>query len=156
MGARRFREPENSLRHFLLKGEKARMRGSIKLILIESFSSPYDANSQVVARNTPPSTLIAAPFVALANGEHKYVTRFATSSTEAKRFNKDVGRTLRKNSCSNSSGVCLVFDASCPTNSVTPSDAVDPGNTPFTVTPVPLVSWAMPLTSASSAAFVIP
>ena len=54
---------------------------------------------------------------------------FATSSTVANRCSNDVGRTLRKNSFSNSSGVCLALDASLPTNSVTPSEAVGPGST---------------------------
>ena len=79
----------------------------------------------------------------------------ATSSAVAKRWCTEVGRTLRKNSSSNSAGVCRPLGASWPTNSVTPSDAVGPGNTAVTVTPVERVSRAMPLTSAILAALVM-
>ena len=43
------------------------------------------------ARTTPPSTLSAAPVVAEDNSPATYVTRAATSSTVAKRFNRDDG-----------------------------------------------------------------
>ena len=53
-----------------------------------------------MARTTPPSTRNAAPLVAEDGSPETYVTIAATSSTVAKRFNRDDGRALSKNSFS--------------------------------------------------------
>src|SRR6266849_3890003 len=120
--------------------------------------SPYCAGSlsQRIERTTPPSALRAAPFVAEESGLQRNTTRAATSSGRAKRRNNELGRTLRKNSASNSALVCFEDAAIRSTNSFAPSEAVGPGNTVFTVTPVPAVVSAKPREIASCAVFVMP
>ena len=54
---------------------------------------------------TPPSARTAAQLIAAASGEQTKTTTFATSSGSRKRLSNDVGRTLLKNSFSNSAGV---------------------------------------------------
>src|SRR6202521_4869216 len=93
--------------------------------------------TQRIEGTTQLSALRAAPFVAEEGGLQKNTTRGATSSGRAKRCNKELGRTLRKNSASNSALVCFEDAAIRSTNSFAPSEAVGPGNTVFTVTPVP-------------------
>ena len=51
------------------------------------------------------SARTAAPLIAAASGEQTKTTTFATSSGRRKRLSNDVGRTLLKNSFSNSAGV---------------------------------------------------
>src|ERR1700674_2910354 len=112
--------------------------------------------TQRIERTTPPSALRAAPFVAEESGLQRNTTRGATSSGRAKRRNKELGRTLRKNSASNSALVCFEDAAKRSTNSFAPSEAVGPGSTVFTVTPVPAVVSARPREIASCAVFVMP
>src|SRR5258707_141806 len=85
--------------------------------------------TQRIERTTPPSALRAAPFVAEESGLQRNTTRGATSSGRAKRRNKELGRTLRKNSASNSVLVCFEDASKRTTNSFAPSDAVCPRST---------------------------
>src|SRR6266478_1569677 len=82
-----------------------------------------------MALTTPPSTRTAAPFVAEESSLATKVTIAATSSTVAKRFSKDEGRTCSKNSFS-----ITCFDLFCcfaiaSTKPPTPSDSVGPART---------------------------
>ena len=70
--------------------------------------------------------------VAADSGLHTYVTRLATSSVIANRFKSEDGRTVLKNSVSNSAKGLPPL--SCLANSSTPAERVGPGNTAFTVT----------------------
>src|ERR1700693_101465 len=90
--------------------------------------------TQRIERTTPPSALRAAPFVAVESGLQRNTTRGATSSERAKRRNKELGRTLRKNSASNSVLVCFEDAAIRSINSFQPSGAVGPGAPVFPVT----------------------
>src|ERR1700686_2399152 len=110
--------------------------------------------TQKHVRTTPPSTRNAAPFVAEARGLHTYATRLATSSVVANRLSREVGRTISKNSFSNSANGRPPLNLA--TNSSTPADRVGPGNTAFTVTPVPAQVSAIPRDTASCAVLVIP
>ena len=66
-----------------------------------------------MACTTPPSARNAAPLVADDNGLQTKATSAATSSTRAKRFSSDEGRTLRKNSFSTSSRLIFRAAAIC-------------------------------------------
>ena len=55
---------------------------------------------QMIERMTPPSTRNAAPLVAAESGLAMKMTSEATSSIEAKRLSKELGRTVAKNSFS--------------------------------------------------------
>src|ERR1700682_6667690 len=103
----------------------------------------YSARSvpQRIERTTPPSALRAAPFVAEESGLQRNTTKGATSSGRAKRRNKELGRTLRKNSVSSSDLVWFEAAAIRSTKTFTPSEAVGPGSTVFTVTAVPAVVY---------------
>src|SRR5262249_38930155 len=116
--------------------------------------SQLPIQDQTMVRTTPPSTLSAVPLVADASGLQTYTTRFATSSVVAKRFSKLVGRTFSKNSFSTSATdpPCASFS----TKSLTPSEAVGPGRTALTVTPVFAVVSASPLEIANCAVLVNP
>src|ERR1044071_2075121 len=115
-----------------------------------------DGMLQTIDLTTPPSTRTDAPVVADACSEERYTTMFATSSLVANRLSSDDGRIVRKKSfsiCSKFLPDCL---PTCSTNFSTPSDRVGPGNTAFTVTPVPATVSARPRETASCAVLVIP
>ena len=79
--------------------------------------APFCANSlkvYTIARITPPSARSAAPLVADDRGLQTKATSAATSSTRAKRFSSDEGRTLRKNSCSTSAALTFARRPSVP------------------------------------------
>src|SRR3974390_2316197 len=90
-------------------------------------------------RPTPPSARTAAPLVAEESGLQRKAAIAATSSGCAKRRSNELGRTLRKNSCSNCSRVWLFCPARLLMKRLAPSDAVGPGISVLTVTPVPAV-----------------
>jgi hypothetical protein len=72
----------------------------------------------------------------------------------ANRLSREVGRTTWKNSFSKSANGRPPLNF--PTKSSTPADRVGPGNTAFTVTPVPAQVSAIPRDTASCAVLVIP
>ena len=104
----------------------------------------------------PPSTRMAAPLVADANGLEKYTTVFATSSVAANLCNNEVGLLLLKKFFSASAIVMFPALAISCKNTAAPDDFVGPGKIAFTVTPLPLVSSAKPLLTARIAVFVMP
>src|SRR5258708_3023258 len=85
----------------------------------------------------PPSARKAAPVTAEASGEPTNATTEGSSCGFRNRFMRDVGRMVLKNSCSNCAGVIFFSEASLSMKSVTPSEAVGPAKTLFTVMPVP-------------------
>ncbi len=114
------------------------------------------ASCYAIDRATPPSTRNAAPLMDEARGLHTNATSAATSSGSEKRWISDVGRTVRKNSRSTVSRASPCDFAIRSTKSVTPSEAVGPGRTAFTVTAVPFVVSARPRDTASCAVLVMP
>ena len=64
------------------------------LMLLPCTSSPVSEIHIARLSTTPPSTRNAAPVVADDNGEARYATRLATSSTSATRWMIEVGRAL--------------------------------------------------------------
>src|ERR1017187_3061742 len=109
------------------------------MLLVSMVSILLDEGIMVykIAFTTPPSARIAAPLMATASGEQTKTTTLATSAGSRNRLSRDDGRTFLKNSFSKSAGVMCCWFASWATNVVTPSDAVGPASTLFTVTPVP-------------------
>jgi len=79
-----------------------------------------------------------------------------TSLGVANRLSRELGRALLKNSFSMVAASVFSFAANCSRNPETPSDAVGPTNTEFTVTPVPAVVSAIPRATATCAVFVMP
>src|ERR1700729_3736346 len=90
------------------------------------YCSQLDQNADF---STPPSARTAAPLIAAERGLHTNATTDATSSTVSNRLIRDVGRTVEKNSRSNSPK--LFPPDSFSTNASTPSDLVGPGRTEF-------------------------
>src|SRR5262245_48611628 len=107
-------------------------------------------------RTTPPSTRRAAPVVADAWVLQTYAIIAATSRGWVNRCRTDEGRAVLKKSRSTSAGLLPLDAASWATKPLTPSDAVGPGNTLFTVTFVPASDSASPRATAICAVFVAP
>jgi hypothetical protein len=80
----------------------------------------------------------------------------AISAGSSKRRNNEVGRADWKNSFSSCAALLPLEAASCATKPTTPSEAVGPGRTLFTVTLVPARLSARPRATAICAVFVIP
>src|SRR2546422_8975311 len=95
-------------------------------------------------RTTPPSARTAAPLIVVAVVPATNATTAATSSGVSKRLRRDVGRTAAKNCRSSSAGETPCCFARPSKNCATPSEAVGPTSSEFTVTPVPVVVSASP------------
>jgi len=72
-----------------------------------------------------------------ANGLQRNAAIAPISSGRSKRFSSDDGRIDLQNSCSNCSRVCFICVARLSIKAFAPAEAVGPGSSVFTVTPVP-------------------
>src|SRR5262249_8795405 len=114
------------------------------------------AQAQPIARTTPPSTRRAAPVVPDAGALQTKVMNAAISAGSSKRRNKELGRICRKNSFSTCAVLRPLAAARFAKNPTTPSEAVGPGRTLFTVTFVPARLSARPRATAICAVLVTP
>ncbi len=89
-------------------------------------------------------------------GWPRNTTSAATSSVVAKRCNSELGRTVRKTSCSIFAGVVFLDFAISAMNFSMPSERVGPASTELTVRPVPAVDSASPRASATCIVLVTP
>ena len=97
-----------------------------------------------------------APVVADASPLHTYATMAATSSGVANRLMSEDGRTVWKNSRSTVAASTPRARPMSATKVATPSEAVGPGRTLLTVTPVPETDSASPRARATCAVLVVP
>src|SRR5580700_4748904 len=107
-------------------------------------------------RITPPSARTDAPLMAADWALATKVTTAAISWGVSKRLRSELGRADLKNSFSISAGERPLFLARLSRKPTAPSEAVGPGRTEFTVTPVPATDSARPRATAIWAVLVMP